>query len=78
MGVSSPGIFALGGVSRNLSLTYLRPVPEGTEIRVVCEVIHVGRKLALLRGEIRRAKDDTVCVVASHEKANTDPDSAKL
>ncbi|KAK2759482.1 hypothetical protein FQN54_002960 [Arachnomyces sp. PD_36] len=79
LGGSRPGFYSLGGVSRNLTLTYLRPVPEGTEIRIVCEVVQTGRRLALLRGEIRKADDNTLCVVASHEKANTDdPESAKL
>lgn len=74
-----PGFYSAGGVSRNLNLTYLRPVPVGTEIRIVCEVVNMGRKLALLKGEIRKANDDAVCVVASHEKANTDdPEHAKL
>jgi len=74
LGVSEPGKFALGGVSRNLKLTYLRPVPEGIEARIVCEVIHVGKRLALLRAEIQRAETGDVCVVGEHEKANTDPE----
>ncbi|PWY73624.1 hypothetical protein BO70DRAFT_354866 [Aspergillus heteromorphus CBS 117.55] len=34
LGLSSPGRYSLGGVSRNLKLTYLRPVPVGSEIRL--------------------------------------------
>ncbi|KAJ5805108.1 hypothetical protein N7474_010995 [Penicillium riverlandense] len=74
LGVSEPGKFALGGVSRNLKVTYLRPVPTGTEVRLVCEVVHVGRRLALLRAEIQKADTGDVCVVGEHEKANTDPE----
>ncbi|CAI7615814.1 unnamed protein product [Penicillium glandicola] len=74
LGISKPGNFALGGVSRNLKLTYLRPVPTGTEVRLVCEVVHVGKRLALLRAEIQRAESRDVCVVGEHEKANTDPE----
>ncbi|EPS28141.1 hypothetical protein POX_e07114 [Penicillium oxalicum] len=73
-GVSEPGKFTMGGVSRNLNVTWLRPVPTGTEIRVVCEVIHVGKRLALLRAEIQRANTGDVCVVGEHGKANTDPE----
>ncbi|CAG8121669.1 unnamed protein product [Penicillium salamii] len=73
LGISSPGRFALGGVSRNLKVTYLRPVPTDTEVRLVCEVVHVGKRLALLRAEIQRVNGD-VCVVGEHEKANTDPE----
>ncbi|PKY01468.1 putative thioesterase family protein [Aspergillus campestris IBT 28561] len=74
MGVSSPGQFSLGGVSRNLKITYLRPVPRGTEVRLTCELVHVGRRLALLRAEIRRVDNGNLCVVGEHEKANTDPE----
>ncbi|KAL1969943.1 hypothetical protein VTN77DRAFT_7453 [Rasamsonia byssochlamydoides] len=75
IGVSKPGLFQYGGVSRNLNVTYLRPVPLGKEIRVICEVVHVGRRLALLKAEIRRVDNDELCVVADHQKANTDPES---
>lgn len=75
IGVSRPGIFQYGGVSRNLNVTYLRPVPLDTEIRVICEVVHVGRRLSLLKAEIRRVDNDELCVIADHQKANTDPDS---
>ncbi|KAJ5881669.1 uncharacterized protein N7529_000341 [Penicillium soppii] len=74
LGLSEPGRFALGGVSRNLKVTYLRPVPTDTEVRLVCEVVHVGKRLALLRAEIQRAESGDVCVVGEHEKANTDPE----
>ncbi|PLB33449.1 PaaI family thioesterase [Aspergillus candidus] len=74
LGVSSPGHFSLGGVSRNLKITYLRPVPRGTEVRLTCELVHVGRRLALLRVEISRVDNGNLCVVGEHEKANTDPE----
>ncbi|KAJ5124034.1 Thioesterase superfamily [Penicillium bovifimosum] len=74
LGVSQPGKFSLGGVSRNLKVTYLRPIPTGTEARLVCEVIHVGKRLALLRAEIQKADSGDICVVGEHEKANTDPE----
>ncbi|KAJ5925213.1 hypothetical protein N7454_007852 [Penicillium verhagenii] len=74
LGVSSPGKFGFGGVSRNLRLTYLRPVPIETEARIVVEIVHVGKRLALLRAEIQNANTGAVCVVGEHEKANTDPE----
>ncbi|KAJ6155911.1 hypothetical protein N7497_004796 [Penicillium chrysogenum] len=74
LGISEPGKFSFGGVSRNLKVTYLRPVPTGTEVRLVCEVIHVGKRLALLRAEIQKAESGDVCVIGEHEKANTDPE----
>lgn len=73
MAVAKPGVFQYGGVSRNLDVRYLRPLPIGTEIRVVCEVTQVGRRLSLVKAEIRRVDDDVLCVVSEHDKANTDP-----
>lgn len=75
VGVSRPGHFSLGGVSRNLKVTYLRPVPQDTAIRIICELVHAGKRLALLRAEIRRVDNDDLCVVGEHEKANTDPET---
>ncbi|KAJ5273210.1 hypothetical protein N7478_008335 [Penicillium angulare] len=74
LGVSQPGKFGFGGVSRNLKLTYLRPVPMGSQARMVCEIVHVGKRLALLRAEIQKVENGDVCVVGEHEKANTDPE----
>lgn len=71
---SRPGVFALGGVSRHLKTTYLRPVPLGTEIRLRCTLIQIGRRLAYLRAEILRADNGDLCVLGDHEKANTDPE----
>ncbi|KAL1992123.1 hypothetical protein VTN49DRAFT_4155 [Thermomyces lanuginosus] len=76
-GVSSPGLFESGGVSRNLNLTYLRPVPVGADIRIICEVVQLGKRLALLRSEIRlNDSQGTVCVISDHQKFNTDARSA--
>ena len=73
LGVSKPGFFELGGVSRHLSVTYLRPVPMGTRVRLVSKVVNMGKRLALMRSEIVRVYDDgreEVCVVSDHDKAN--------
>ncbi|RDW90800.1 PaaI family thioesterase [Aspergillus mulundensis] len=77
LGVSKPGFFELGGVSRHLNVTYLRPVPVGTRVRLVSKVVSMGKRLALMRSEILRVHEDgreEVCVVSDHEKANTDPE----
>jgi len=76
-GVSRPGLFSLGGVTRNLKLTYLRPIPLSTDARLICEVVHVGRRLALVRAEIRRLDNGDICVVGEHEKANTDLETTR-
>ncbi|KAI9934735.1 hypothetical protein MW887_000352 [Aspergillus wentii] len=74
LGISKPGHFAMGGVSRNLKVTYLRPVPVDSEIRVVCSVVHTGRRMALLKTEIFRTDTGNLCLLGEHEKANTDPE----
>ncbi|KAL4917263.1 HotDog domain-containing protein [Aspergillus aurantiobrunneus] len=74
LGVSKPGFFQLGGVSRHLNVTYLRPVPVGTTVRLVSRVVNVGKRLALMRSEIVRVDTGDVCMVSDHDKANTDPE----
>lgn len=77
LAVSRPGVFSLGGVSRHLDLTYLRPAPRDVDVRVRSEVVQLGKRLALLRAVIERVDTGEVCVVAAHEKVNTDPEVAK-
>ncbi|KAL4931296.1 PaaI family thioesterase [Aspergillus undulatus] len=84
LAVSKPGFFQLGGVSRHLNVTYLRPVREGEKVRLRASIVNVGKRLALLRGEIVKVipgggeGEGEVCMVCDHEKANTDPGPGKL
>ncbi|OJJ82382.1 PaaI family thioesterase [Aspergillus glaucus CBS 516.65] len=78
LGMSRPGVFALGGVSRHLKTTYLRPVPQGTEVRLTCTLVQMGKRLAFLRADISRVDNGDICVLGEHEKANTDPAEEKL
>ena len=43
-GVSRKNFWQFGGVSRVLSITYLRPVKAGMCVRIECEVLQVGSK----------------------------------
>ena len=58
-----------GGVSRVLSVTYVRPAPEGEAMLVECEVVHMGKTLALLQGRLKRAQDGAVISTCEHNKA---------
>ncbi|EGE06228.1 acyl-CoA thioesterase [Trichophyton mentagrophytes] len=69
------GHFSVGGVSRSLNMTFLRPAPEGTEISISCELVHSGKRLALLRADIRRADTGALCVLGEHDKASTPMDT---
>ncbi len=66
--VSTPGRFLNGGVSRVLTVNYLRPAPEGTELELETEVISAGKNLAMLRGVLRRASDGAAISTCEHNK----------
>ncbi|OAX81469.1 hypothetical protein ACJ72_04186 [Emergomyces africanus] len=78
MGASKPGFFSYGGVSRSLNVKFVRPVPKGVQIRIVHELVHAGRRFALVRSEIRRVDTGEVCVVGENDKINSDPAVEKL
>ena len=58
-----------GGVSRVLTVTYLRPAPEGEELLLECDVVHMGKQLAMLKGTLRRERDGAVISTCDHNKA---------
>ncbi|KAK5129624.1 hypothetical protein LTR08_003023 [Meristemomyces frigidus] len=58
-----------GGVSRVLTVTYLRPAPEGEELLLECDVVHMGKKLAMVKGTLRRASDGAIISTCDHNKA---------
>lgn len=67
--IGQPGGWITPGVSRSLNVTYLRPAPEGTICLCECEVMAVGKGLALMRGVIRREDDGRVISTSEHDKA---------
>jgi acyl-coenzyme A thioesterase 13 len=77
--IAKPGFWMLGGVSRVLDVKYVRGVKVGEEVTVECEVVHVGRRQAAIRG-VLRDKRGRVCSTCEHDKTNIDPEGevAKL
>ncbi|KAL8382696.1 hypothetical protein RB595_006469 [Gaeumannomyces hyphopodioides] len=71
--ISRPGFWEQMGVSRSLSVTYVRPAPAGTTILVECQVIAVGGRLCALRGVMRREDNGQVLSTCEHGKVNIDP-----
>ena len=69
MGIGKRGFWINGGVSRVLTVTYLRPAPEGTELEMETEVLAAGKTLAMLRGVIKRASDGAPISTCEHNKA---------
>lgn len=77
--LASKGKFEYGGVSRTLSVGYLKPTKNGEEVEVVCECVNVGRRLAAIRCVLRRESDGEVLVTGEHHKASIDDQfAAKL
>ncbi|KAF1958677.1 Thioesterase/thiol ester dehydrase-isomerase [Byssothecium circinans] len=66
--VSRKGFWDTGHVSRVLNCTYLRPAKEGQRFWVESEVVHLGKRMGLLRGVIR-GEDGKICYTCEHNKA---------
>ncbi|KAI1488911.1 HotDog domain-containing protein [Biscogniauxia mediterranea] len=79
--VSRPGFWRYFGVSRTLNVTYLRPMPIGEPVDVECEIVQVGKRLAVVRAVARAAaaaarpgeKKGPVLAICEHGKVNSDP-----
>lgn len=63
----------LGGLTRSLSLSYLRDCPEGVKVIIDSTVLQAGRSMALIRGEIKSPDGKIVYVVVDHNKVNIGP-----
>lgn len=66
--LSRPGYLDSGHVSRTLTTTYLRPVPMGAKVKVECQAVAIGRRMANLSGVIK-TMDGKACVTCVHDKA---------
>ncbi|KAH8889665.1 hypothetical protein GQ53DRAFT_689479 [Thozetella sp. PMI_491] len=76
--VNSPGFWWFLGVSRTLNVTYLRPMPLDQTFHFECEIVHVGKRLAALKGTAKRPSDGAVMAICEHGKVNTDPPMGKI
>lgn len=67
--IGKRGFWINAGVSRVLTVNYLRPAPEGTELEMECEVVAAGKTLAMLRAVLKRADNGAAISTCEHNKA---------
>jgi acyl-coenzyme A thioesterase 13 len=61
----------MGGVTRSLAISYLRPVPLRMTVRLRSHVVSVGRTMALIRGVMTSEEGGVTYATAEHHKVNT-------
>lgn len=66
--MAKPGCFNRLGLSRTFTLTYLRPIPKGTRVRVEAEVVSAGKTMVNVKGVIKTL-DGKVCTTCVHDMA---------
>ena len=66
--LAKPGFLDGGHVSRTITMSYLRPVPVGTRVKIECEVVAAGKTTANIWGAIK-TMDGKTCVTCIHDKA---------
>lgn len=66
------------GVSRNLGVTYLRPAKVGEELLIECETVQVSKRMAVLKGTMKRKSDGKVVMTCEHQKVNIDAAASQL
>jgi acyl-coenzyme A thioesterase 13 len=59
--LARPGYLDGGHVSRTITMSYLRPVPIGTRVKIECEVVAAGKTTANIWGAIK-TMDGKTCV----------------
>ncbi|EME49885.1 hypothetical protein DOTSEDRAFT_164680 [Dothistroma septosporum NZE10] len=56
------------GMTRRLDVTYLKPPVEGDDVILESEVLNIGKRLATIRGVLKRERDGVVLAVCQHDK----------
>jgi acyl-coenzyme A thioesterase 13 len=70
--IARPGFWEfLGGVTRSLNISYLKPVPLNTTVRLSSKVVGVGKQMAMIRGQMTSLDGKTTYCTVEHHKVNT-------
>jgi acyl-coenzyme A thioesterase PaaI-like protein len=73
--IMRPGVWEMLGVSRTLSISYLSPANVGDGVLIECEILQVGKRLATIRGVMKKVKDGAIVATCEHGKYNANPSS---
>ncbi|KAF5566286.1 hypothetical protein FPANT_14137 [Fusarium pseudoanthophilum] len=68
--LSRKGFWEFGGVSRNLSVTYIRPARADRDVLVECQILHMGERFVTIRGQMRDKESGALLSVAEHSKVS--------
>ena len=66
--VMREGFWDSGHVTRTLNCSYLRPAPEGTELLIECEIVHLGKRMGMIKGVMKRKDNGALCSTCEHHK----------
>lgn len=66
--IAKPGYWDTFGVSRTLTVSFLRPLPANSKVLVDCEVVAAGKRMVNIMGTMKTA-DGKICVTCVHDKA---------
>lgn len=55
-------------MTRNLQLSYFRPVPVGEKVVIETEILSVGKRLATVRGVLKKESDGSLLATCVHDK----------
>jgi len=70
--LARPGFWEfMGGVTRTLSISYLKAVPIRTTVRLHSYVVSAGRQMAMIRGAMTSLDGKVVYCTVEHHKVNT-------
>ena len=64
--------------SSSLNTTYFRPAVEGETLLLEAEVVQAGKRLAMTRGVMKRAKDRAIISTCEHHIVNLTGDKPRI
>ncbi|EME42966.1 hypothetical protein DOTSEDRAFT_45021 [Dothistroma septosporum NZE10] len=67
--IAKDGFWEFGGVSRTLSVTYLKPIVQDTVVVIECSVRSVGKRSTVLQCVMKDKATGKLLALAEHGKA---------